>query len=206
MTRWSGPGGGGGDGESYAARFTALATAGVDVHGEATLCSRLVPPPARVLDAGCGTGRVAIRLAELGYDCAGVDLDASMLGQARASAPAMTWLLADLAGLDLPAHGVEGDVDLVVAAGNVMPLVAEGSEERVIASLAGCLRPGGLIVTGFGLDAAHLPAGAAFMDLDRYDAMCSAAGLAREQRWATWDRTPYEGGGYAVTVSRRQPG
>ena len=53
--------------EQYAARFRAMAARGEDVHGEATFVAELVDKPARVLDAGCGTGRVAIRLAELGY-------------------------------------------------------------------------------------------------------------------------------------------
>ncbi|HRI95650.1 MAG TPA: class I SAM-dependent methyltransferase [Nocardioides sp.] len=70
----------------YAQRFRALAARGDDVHGEASFVCGLVEPPARVLDAGCGTGRVAIRLAELGYGVVGVDLDASMLIQARAEA------------------------------------------------------------------------------------------------------------------------
>ena len=74
-------------GEDYAARFSALARSGKDVHGEARFCAALVPTGARVLDAGCGTGRVMIRLAELGYDCVGADLDASMLAVARKQAP-----------------------------------------------------------------------------------------------------------------------
>ena len=61
-------------GSSYAARFDQLAARGHDVHGEASFCARLVPDGARVLDAGCGTGRVAVRLSELGYECTGVDL------------------------------------------------------------------------------------------------------------------------------------
>jgi SAM-dependent methyltransferase len=70
-----------------------------------------VPPGAHVLDAGCGTGRVAIRLAELGYDCVGVDLDPAMLAEARRAAPALAWVPADLASLALDRR-----FDLVVAA------------------------------------------------------------------------------------------
>src|SRR5687768_2177284 len=98
MSRWSELTGGA-EGRAYAARFDALAAGGVDIHGEATFCERLRPPPARILDAGCGTGRVAIRLAERGYDCVGVDLDASMLEVARERAPHVPWLLGDLASL-----------------------------------------------------------------------------------------------------------
>ncbi len=88
-------GGPGRDGPGYAAayaeRFSAIAREGGSVHGEADFLAALRPPPARVLDAGCGTGRVAVRLAELGYDVAGVDADADMLAVARAEAPALAW-------------------------------------------------------------------------------------------------------------------
>src|SRR3954453_9020027 len=84
----------------YAERFRELAARGDDVHGEATFVTGLADPPARVLDAGCGTGRVAIRLAELGYEVLGVDLDASMLAMAREEAPHLDWRVGDLAVLD----------------------------------------------------------------------------------------------------------
>ncbi|MBV9823165.1 MAG: class I SAM-dependent methyltransferase, partial [Actinobacteria bacterium] len=121
-------------GADYAARFARLAAAGRDMHGEASFCVRLVPVPATVLDAGCGTGRVAIRLAELGYRVLGVDLDDSMLAEARRARPELPWLAADLAdlpGLDaLTALAGLPEVtgfDLVVAAGNVVPLLAPGT-------------------------------------------------------------------------------
>lgn len=148
---------GGTSGEQYAARFAELAQRGHDVHGEARLCATLVPPGSRVLDAGCGTGRVLIQLARLGYDGVGVDRDASMLAVARRSAPELTWLQADLAGLDASAAGAGAGFDLVVAAGNVFPLLAPGTEGAVAAALAGTLRPGGVLVAGFGLDEEHLP-------------------------------------------------
>lgn len=132
MTRWSsGQGQEEGLGERYAARFEKLAAAGTDVHGEATFCETLLAPGASVLDAGCGTGRVAIRLAERGFDCVGVDVDASMLDAARRRAPGLTWVQADLVNLDLGRT-----FDLVVAAGNVVPLVAEGTESAVVARMA----------------------------------------------------------------------
>jgi SAM-dependent methyltransferase len=195
---------GGADGVEYAARFERLAATGADVHGEATLCASLVPPGSRVLDAGCGTGRVAVRLARLGYRCVGVDADASMLAQARSASADVRWLLADLADLDVTAPELTAGFDLVVAAGNVIPLLAEGSEARVLANLSAALRPGGLLVAGFGLDAAHLPLTFAPVDLPMYDAWCAAAGLELERRLATWDGEPYGGdGGYAVSVHVR---
>lgn len=200
MSRWQELTGGT-SGSEYAARFEALARSGKDVHGEAAFCAALAPAGARVLDAGCGTGRVMIRLAELGYDCVGVDLDASMLDVARAEAPHLPFLRADLAEFDPDALGIAADFDVVVAAGNVLPLLTPGTEATVVARLAAALRPGGLLVAGFGLDAAHLPVPPT-LTLPEYDACCAAAGLTFVDRFATWDAEPYEGGGYAVSVHR----
>ncbi|MFE3327002.1 class I SAM-dependent methyltransferase [Streptomyces sp. NPDC059176] len=201
MSRWEELTGGT-SGQDYAARFTALAGSGKDVHGEARLCAALVPAGARVLDAGCGTGRVMIRLAELGYDCVGVDRDASMLAVAQQEAPGLPWFHADLVGFDPGPLGIAAAFDLVVAAGNVFPLLAPGTEATVVERLASALRPGGLIVAGFGLDEAHLPVPPS-ITLPEYDHWCAAAGLGLVDRFATWDADPYDGGGYAVSVHRR---
>ncbi|MFJ9123680.1 class I SAM-dependent methyltransferase [Streptomyces sp. NPDC102340] len=201
MSRWQELTGGKSGGE-YAARFEALARSGKDMHGEASFCSALVPAGARVLDAGCGTGRVMIRLAELGHDCVGIDLDASMLDVARERAPQLPWFQTDLAEFDPAALGITADFDLVVAAGNVLPLLTPGTEATVVKRLAAALRPGGLLVAGFGLDAAHLPVPPT-ITLPEYDACCEAAGLTLVDRYATWDAAPYDdGGGYAVSVHR----
>ncbi|MFH9983218.1 class I SAM-dependent methyltransferase [Streptomyces sp. NPDC017179] len=200
MSRWRDLTGGTSGGD-YAARFAALARSGKDVHGEARFCTALVPAGARVLDAGCGTGRVMTRLAELGYDCVGVDLDASMLAVARKQAPELPWFQADLAAFEPHRHGVAADFDLVVAAGNIFPLLAAGTEAAVVERLAAVLRPGGLLVAGFGLDEAHLPVPPG-ITLAEYDDCCAAAGLTLVDRFATWDADPYAGGGYAVSVHR----
>ncbi len=201
MSRWQELTGGT-SGQDYAARFAALARSGKDVHGEARFCAALVPAGARVLDAGCGTGRVMVRLAELGYDCVGVDLDASMLAVAQKQAPGLPWFQVDLAGFDPDLLGIAADFDLVVAAGNLFPLLAGGTEATVVKRLAAALCPGGLMVAGFGLDEAHLPVPPS-ITLPEYDGCCAAAGLTFVDRFATWDADPYDGGGYAVSVHRR---
>ena len=193
---------GGTSGADYAARFARLAASGADLHGEASFCAALVPAGARVLDGGCGTGRVAIRLAAQGFTVVGLDVDASMLAVAREHAPDLDWVLADL--------GEAGRVlrdrppfDLVVLAGNVVPLVAEGSLPKVVGSLADVLAPGGTLVAGFGLDARHLPRGCPVTPLDAYDAALAAHGLTVSDRFATWDGRPHdETAGYAVTLAR----
>lgn len=190
---------GGQGGEEYALRFARLAASGHDVHGEATFCAALLKPGARVLDAGCGTGRIAIRLTELGHRCTGVDVDASMLAVARRQAPAQEWLLGDLARLD--ALALEPGFDLALAAGNVIPLLAPGTEPTVVRQLAATLRPGGLLVTGMGLDAAHLPLPEPTVTLTEFDTWCAEAGLILLRRYATWSGdTFHPGGGYAVSV------
>ncbi len=191
-------------GADYASRFAKLEAEGAEVHGEARLCASLVPAGARVLDAGCGTGRVAQWLHRNGYECVGVDVDESMLDEARRAAPEIRWIQADLATLDVVAHGLAEAFDLVVCAGNVIPLVAVGTEATVVATLAATLRPGGLLVTGFGLDAAHLPLDEPTVTLPDFDDWCADAGLSLRDRYATWDGDPYDDGGYAVSVHRRE--
>ncbi len=205
-TRWEQIAGTG-SGDEYAARFAALAAEGKDLHGEATFCASLVPPGSRVLDAGCGTGRVGIRLATQGFDVVGVDVDGSMLAVARRTAPHLTWLHGDLADLP-PGLTTLPHFDLVVLAGNVIPLLAEGTLESVVAGLAGVVAVDGLLVAGFGLDPAHLPRGCPVTALEEYDAACKAAGLVLRDRYPTWDGPESDLGdsvaGYAVSVHARR--
>lgn len=180
----------------YAERFDDLAASGTDVHGEVGFLEGLLRPGDRVLDAGCGTGRIAQRLHELGYDVTGVDADPAMVEVARERAPGVRWAvadLADLAGLDLQ------PVDLVVMAGNVVPFV-EAPLVELCSQLASVLAPGGRLVCGYGLDRSHLPAGAREVDFAEYDAACASAGLRLVSRHAGWDGAPYDGGGYSLSV------
>ncbi len=193
---------GGRSGADYAARFDALAESGADVHGEASFCASLVPPGARVLDAGCGTGRVAIRLASLGHDVVGVDVDESMLAVARAQAPSLTWLLGDLSDPPPGLHDLP-PFDLLVLAGNVVPLLAPGALPRTARGLTRLLAPGASVVAGFGLDQAHLPRGCPVTPLEEYDAALATHGLGMVDRFGTWDAAPYDpSAGYAVSVHR----
>ena len=192
MTRWLDETGGT-RGADYDAAFQELAASGVDVHGEAAYVDALLaraghPGGAAVLDAGCGTGRVAVELARRGHDVLGVDSDPSMLEVARAH-PGPRWLDADLAALELPDR-----FDLVVAAGNVVVFLAPGTEPRVVSRLAAHLRPGGLLVSGWRTDRLEVPS---------YDAWTRAAGLEAVVRHGSWDGEAYEPGGeWCVAVDR----
>ena len=187
MSRWLQETGGN-QGESYDACFQELAASGVDVHGEAAYVDALLAPGSSVLDAGCGTGRVAVELARRGHRVLGVDNDASMLDVARRCRD-VDWLLADLASLDLPQR-----VDLVVAAGNVMVFLAPGSETEVLRHLALHLLPGGLLVSGWRTDR---------LTVSTYDSWARAAGLEPVARHATWGAQPWQDGAdWCVAVDR----
>ena len=76
-----------GHSEWYVARFRRLAADGADLAGEARLVDAMLPPGGRVLDAGCGTGRVGAALFERGHDVVGVDADAVLVEAARVDHP-----------------------------------------------------------------------------------------------------------------------
>jgi SAM-dependent methyltransferase len=199
-TRWSEVSGGLGAATAYQQRFDDLAASGVDIHGEAAFIETLVPPPARILDAGCGTGRVATQLTSLGYDCVGVDADADMVAVAERRDPATRWVRQDLSRLELRTQAFA----LAVLAGNVIPLLAPGTLLEAVERLTAHLEPGGLLVAGFGLDADHLPPGCPVTPLADYDRACEVAGLSFLRRYATWDRESWRPeAGYAVSVHRR---
>lgn len=185
-------------GDDYDAQFQALAQAGEDVHGEAHFVASL--GLSSVLDAGCGTGRVAIELARRGIDAVGVDLDASMLAVAQRKAPHLPWYVGDIATVELTmpeAPARRRLFDAIVLAGNVMIFLAPGSEAAAVANLARHLAPGGALVAGF----QRHPGG---FTLAHYDAYAAQAGLVLAERWATWDRQAWSPtSDYAVSVHRR---
>jgi SAM-dependent methyltransferase len=178
------------DGDAYQARFDRLAAGGLDVHGEADFVAALDPTPASVLDAGCGTGRVATELARRGMTVVGVDADRSMLDRARRAAPELEWVEQDLTTLHL------GRVfDAVVLAGNVPLFTPPGTHADLVAGCARHVAPQGALVAGFQLGRGY--------DVDAYDEHCAAAGLTLARRYSTWDREPFvAGGNYAVSVHR----
>jgi SAM-dependent methyltransferase len=186
--------------QRYADRFDRLAASGEDVHGEAVFVAALAPAGVAVLDAGCGTGRIGQRLAELGFDVTGVDVDPAMVAVARERAPGVQWRVGDLAALDLGRT-----FDVVVSGGNVFPFLPLDVLPAAVESIAVHLVPEGLLVAGFGLDTDHLPPGAPVVPLAAYDDACAAAGLALEARYDGWDSSPWTDGGYHVSV-HRSPG
>ncbi len=173
-------------GDVYDNRWRRLEESGQWPHGEADLVCWF--KPSSVLDAGCGTGRVAIELDRRGIDVVGVDLDAGMLNVAHEKAPHLRWLQDDLATVT-----VDRLFDVVVMAGNVIVFVVPGSEAQAIANMARHLRPCGHLVTGFQLAKGPYSA-------DEYKAAAEAAGLELAHEWSTWARDSYTAGDYIVLV------
>ncbi len=147
--------------------------------------------PERVLDAGCGTGRVASELAARGIDVVGVDVDPSMIAEARRRAPNLIWIEQDLAYLDLGRR-----FDVVVLAGNVPVFCPADRRAALVGRCAAHVDQGGYLLAGFRLDRGF--------GLDDYDRGCELAGLILQDRWATWEQDPFEpDGSYAVSLHRR---
>lgn len=179
----------------YVERFRRMAAQGEDLDGEARLVDAILPRRSRVLDAGCGPGRVGAALHARGHTVVGVDVDPVLVDAARADHPGPTWLVADLAALDLPAEGIEEPFDLAVLAGNVMVFLAPGTEAEVLRRVAAHVVPAGRVVTGFHTNRD--------LSLDAFDDAVREAGLRREHRFSTWDLVAWhEDADFAVTILR----
>jgi SAM-dependent methyltransferase len=176
-------------GDDYDEPYERRAAAGENVHGEADFVMRF--SPATVLDAGCGTGRIARELERRGVDVVGVDLDERMLSTARRKAPSIAWHCADLASIDLGRT-----FDVILLAGNVMIFLTPGTERAVVSNLAQHLAPDGRLIAGFSLRPGQLTT-------EQYDQFVADAGLSLRERWSTWDRDPWTlGVDYQLSVHR----
>lgn len=183
----------------YIERFRAMATAGHDLHGEARLVDAMAPRNGRILDAGCGPGRVGGRLHELGHDVVGIDVDPELIAAAEEDHPGPQWVVGDLAIVELRSIGVEPGFDVIVAAGNVMTFVEATSRRAVLTNLAGMLADDGRLVVGFGVGRGYC--------FDEFDADATAAGLHFDLRLATWDVRPWTPeSDFLVAVLRRRAG
>jgi len=111
------------------------------VAGEASQASGPGGRPARVLDMGCGTGRLACQLAARGHQVTGADPAAAMLGVARArpGGDQVRWIQTDAAGLAEPAG-----FDLILLTGHVFQLLRDdGAVRTALRNLSRHLAPRG---------------------------------------------------------------
>ena len=180
----------------YIERFRAMEAEGKDLAGEARLVDAMVPRGARILDAGCGPGRVGYELSRVGHDVVGVDIDPALIAAAEQDHPGPTWLVGDLAELDLPARGIDEGFDAIVSAGNVMTFVAADARRDVLASLGRHLRDDGRLVIGFGAGRGY--------SFEEFREHVDSAGLQTDLELATWDLRPLTpGSDFLVSVLSR---
>lgn len=167
----------------YVERFRTMAAAGDDLAGEARLIDAMVKRGSRILDAGCGPGRVGGHLHRCGHVVVGVDVDPVLIAAAEEDHPGPTWLVGDLAELDLATRGIDEGFDAIVAAGNVMTFLAPSTRAEVLTRLGRHLRDDGRLVVGFGLGREY--------ELDDFHTDVASAGLVLELQLSTWDLRPF---------------
>lgn len=167
----------------YVERFRSLARAGEDLAGEARLIDAIAPRAARILDAGCGPGRLGGYLFEAGHDVVGVDVDPALIEAAEQDHPGPRWLVGDLAELDLPARGIAEPFDVILSAGNVMTFLAPSTRVQVLTRLRAHLRGDGRAVIGFGAGRDYA--------FDQFLADAAEAGFAPDLLLSTWDLRPF---------------
>lgn len=181
----------------YVERFRRMAREGHDLDGEARFVDAMLPRGSRVLDAGCGPGRVGGYLHRVGHTVVGVDYDPALIAAAEEDHPGPRWIAGDLVDLDLPAEGVLDRFDLVVCAGNVMTFLAPSTRAEVLRRLADHLADDGRAVIGFG-------AGRDYPFAD-FRADAAGAGLREDVLLGSWDLRPFtdESSFLVAVLSRR---
>lgn len=168
----------------YIERFRAMQRAGQDLAGEARLVDAMAPRQARILDAGCGPGRVGGYLSKAGHRVVGVDVDPALIEAAENDHPGPQWLVGDLAELDLPARGITEPFDIIVSAGNVMTFLAPSTRVRVLTRLRAHLADDGRAVIGFGASREY--------EFGQFLDDAATAGFAPDLLLSTWDLRPFD--------------
>lgn len=181
----------------YVERFRSMAAAGDDLNGEGRMIDAMLPRKSRVLDAGCGSGRVGGYLARMGHDVVGVDLDPVLIAAAEEDHPGPRWVVGDLAALDLPSVGIPTGFEVIVSAGNVMAFVAHSDRREVLHRLRLHLAEGGRLVIAFGAGRGY--------PFDEFLEDARACGLEPELLLSTWDLRPFGAASdFLVTILRRR--
>ncbi|WP_273736231.1 class I SAM-dependent methyltransferase [Mycolicibacterium septicum] len=179
----------------YIERFRAMARAGEDLAGEARLIDAMASRNARILDAGCGPGRVGGYLAGAGHQVVGVDVDPALIEAAKKDHPGPRWLVGDLAELDLPARGIADAFDIIVSAGNVMTFLAPSTRVQVLTRLRAHLAEDGRAVIGFGAGREY--------EFGQFLDDAATAGFTPDLLLSTWDVRPFtEDSDFLVAILR----
>jgi SAM-dependent methyltransferase len=118
----------------------------------------LPPPPADLLDAGCGPGLYAVRLARRGYRVEGVDVGPAVIRHARAAARrAGVSRRAGFRVADLREIPVSLRYDAVLLIYYVLENLRLTAQVAALRRLGRCLRPGGRLIAELRLRPDQLP-------------------------------------------------
>lgn len=109
------------------------------------LTRRGIPSGARILDAGCGTGRHAVELARRGYIVTGLDASSQLIAEAhkRTIDPALSvsFAIGNILDFTSPPHH-----DGILCRGVLNDLLDEASRQQVFFAFARALRTGGALI------------------------------------------------------------
>jgi SAM-dependent methyltransferase len=97
----------------------------------------------RVLELGCGAGRLTGHLTELSDEVHAIDISPRMIAYCRRIYPRATFAVGDLRELG-GFHS--GDFDTVVASFNVLDVLGDEARREVLAEIRRLLRPRGLLI------------------------------------------------------------
>jgi SAM-dependent methyltransferase len=101
------------------------------------------PLAGRVLEVGCGAGRILGYLVQLGGEVHGIDVSPAMVEYCRLVYPGAIVRVGDLGDLGA---SVDGRFDAVVGADNVLDVFDDAARRRVLGDLHRALAPDGLLV------------------------------------------------------------
>lgn len=167
---------------------------GQDIHGEARLIDAMAERNSKILDAGCGTGRLGGELVRRGHEVVGTDVDPILIEHAEHDHPGGRWVVGDLTEDQIE----DKDFHIAVAAGNVMGFIAPAGREFALRNIFNSLQPGGRFVTGFG-------AGRGW-DFDDFLNLAKSVGFRVDYTFSSWDMKVFNANSTFLVAVLSRPG
>lgn len=121
--------------------------------------------PGRILELGCGTGRVTIPLLQHGFDVAGLDNDPAMLAQLHSglTASGISPAQGQFVQADMAAFSLDGPFSLILLPCNTFSTLQSPVRQKTLERVFAHLKPGGFF-------AVSQPNPAMFYDLPKRSA------------------------------------
>ncbi|MEU1434047.1 class I SAM-dependent methyltransferase [Streptomyces sp. NPDC005786] len=154
---------------------------------QADMLAPVIPDGAKVLDFGCGDGRVAIPMAALGYEVTAVDASQNMLERLAERSPDANTVLADAVGI--AGHLGRRRMDAVYS---LAVLIHHSYDDcvHIIGKLRAATKLGGILVLDWPVSdqpaEAHSWIGVTTWSREQQDEACAAIGLERIDSDLPW--------------------